>query len=407
MHKNLAWTAVSIGSRLMTNLLLFIILARAWGPGGFGTFSVAFSTATLIALIVDFGFAAYVLREVGAREELAASLVRDALWAKLLLVLPCCLVAAVVVHASGEAIPLALVAPMLLSAMLLSFSDIFSSALRGVGRFFNESVIVSACNLLQFFASAGAAMAGASAVMVCWIFVAARLVMMLALVVSFVRSHPQSDFRPMGFTRLREVYLALWPYGIDNTLSVGWAQLDVIVVRMLYGTHIVGLYAAGQRVIQGLSAMAPIFGNVVIPRLARAAHSRDSRTVVLSARAMCVIWAVGLVLALPLVLVPQQMTRLLFSTGYVGLAEFLPLFGVLLLTRYLAAGTGMVMTALGLQLQRVVSQGVGLLLFCISVAAVAAGHWPVTVFLLLFAISVLVMAAMNLKTLISLRRGFP
>ena len=149
MKRNFLYTAVSVGSRLLVGLLLFLLLARLWGPAQFGLFSFVFSFSALLVLLVDFGFAVYLLREVAAKPDQAHRLIAEAFRAKLLLMgIAVALLVAGAVLIGPTALPPTLLAPLFLAALAMSFSDFFVSPLRALGRFDLEAALVTLANTL-------------------------------------------------------------------------------------------------------------------------------------------------------------------------------------------------------------------------------------------------------------------
>ena len=47
---------ISTGVRLLTNLVLFVVLAHVWGPVVFGVFMYPYAIASILVRIVDYGF---------------------------------------------------------------------------------------------------------------------------------------------------------------------------------------------------------------------------------------------------------------------------------------------------------------------------------------------------------------
>lgn len=361
MKRNFLYTAVSVGSRLLVGLLLFLLLARLWGPSQFGLFSFVFSVSALLVLLVDFGFAVYLLREVAAKPADAARLIAEAFRAKLLLMgVATTLLMVAGVAIGPAALPPALVAPLFLAALAMSFSDFFVAPLRALGRFDLEAGLVTLANALQFVLAGAVAWQGGSPMQVAWAMVASRCVY-LALawraarkVVPLLRLGAPVASGPLSTLR------RAWPYGVDGMLVTAWNQLDVVAVRVLFGTQAVGLYSAGQKVVLGVGALAPVVGNVMIPRMSRLAADADPAFWKTAAKTGALMGFIGAAFGVPLMLFAQPLADSMFGQSYQGLAALLPLFGGVLLLRYVAASAGVVITAAGFQSRRVVVQLVGL-----------------------------------------------
>lgn len=360
MKRNFVFTAISIGSRLLTGLLLFVLLARLWGPADFGLFSFVFSLVAIIVLLVDFGFAGYLLREVGAAPEHLSQLFHDGLFAKSWLLLPCLTVAAIAAWVLDEAAPAMLLLPLLLAALLLSYADFCIAPLRALGRYDIETGVVVSANFAQFLLAGAVAWQGGGPVQVAWVIVLSRLGYLALAWISLRRTAPAVRGGQRSGEGLRSTFRRILPYGVDGLLTTAWSQLDVVLVRVLYGVQAAGIYVAGQKVVQGAAALAPVVGNVMIPKLARQASRADAELPATAARTRMLMWATGLTFALPLLLVPDFLAALLFGPAYAQLGELFRLFGVVLMLRFVAAGYGVLVTAVGLQAKRVKAQIIGL-----------------------------------------------
>lgn len=393
MKKNFAFTAISIGSRLLTGLVVFILLARLWGPEDFGLFSFIFSAATLLAIIVDFGFAGYLLRELGAEPAHAGALIKSALWAKLSLVLVFLGVAGLLLLAlSSTTAPLELALPLLLAALTLSFADFFVAPMRALGRYDAETVIVTLANAIQFVLAGGVAWLGGTIIDVAWSFVLSRLIYLAAAVVTLRRIMPTLSLRRHGAASPITTLKHVWPYGIDGALTTALGQLDVVAVRVLYGTQAVGLYVAGQKIVQGVSALAPVVGNVMIPKLSRLAQTRDARFPRAAITTAAVMLTIGFTFGLPLIAFPKLASDLLFGEKFQSLALLMPFFALVLIVKYLAAGAGIVITSVGLQAQRVVGQLWALAIFVALLAIAPKTELGIDSFLVAYTGSFLALA---------------
>src|SRR5919198_6566841 len=85
MIRNTMFMAASTLARLLTSVVLFIVLARAWGAQVFGVFAYPFTIASVAVMVVDYGFGLQVVRSVGMRPEAVRDVMRRALAAKGLL----------------------------------------------------------------------------------------------------------------------------------------------------------------------------------------------------------------------------------------------------------------------------------------------------------------------------------
>lgn len=395
MTRNLLYTAIAIGSRLLTGLLLFLLLARMWGPEQFGVFSFLFSASAILALLIDFGFSAYILREASSFPSDVAPLLHAAFWAKCSLV-P---VFVVVTGAAGwvmgvEAAPPLVFLPLIGAALVLSFCEFFIAPLRALGRFDIESAVVVGSNVLQFvtvgcaawFYEAGPATAA-------WALLFCRMFFLVAAYSAAMHVVGALKLLPPSPNAAKATFERLWPYGVDGFLTTAWSQLDVLMVRLLYGVETVGIYSAGQRLVQGLASLAPVVGNVMVPRLTQAFGSGSAQLRSDVRLTHLMLGGMGFLLALPLVLLAKPLVNALLGEQYTELVDLLPWLGLLVFVRFIAASAGVVITAIGMQRRRVAVQMVALSTLVVTSIGLSTSSLELHAFVLALVLSFSIIAA--------------
>jgi O-antigen/teichoic acid export membrane protein len=370
MKKNFVFTGVSVASRLLTSLFLFVLLARLWGPEEFGAFSFLFSLTTILALIVDFGFQGFLLREVAADHERGADFLADAVRAKIFLSVPffCFSMAALYIVRVSSDLTMAIL--LVFAAAFVSFSELYVSVLRAVGRYDVETLVVSAWNLCLFIVAAGAAYLGARPIHIALVLFLSRFIQAIALSRLVNRLLTCKGVLPRrARTPLKDLLRKAAPYGFDSGMVVAWGHIDMIAVRVIFGVHSAGVYAAGQKLVQGLCALAPIVGNVMIPTLSNQAKNHPDKLVSAAYKTMVFLSLLGVLLAALLYIFSGYVIEYLLGSEYSSLDDLLLVFCFLLTARYIAAAVGVVLTSIGLQGKKVVSQILALCMFFLGVLA--------------------------------------
>lgn len=405
MKRNFAFTATSIASRLLVSVFLFLLLARVWGPQQFGIFSFVFSLCGLLILSVDFGFSLYLLREIGADPSRAPVLIAEGLRAKMFLAASMVVLAAIVgVVLGADKVPVALYTLLLTAALMLSFADFCIAPLRAIGRYDLETVLATGGNALQFVLPGGVAWFGGTPVAVAIAIVASRVVYLLAswrMLARTVSLVGLKQARGNVWTTLKR----LWPYGVDGALTSVWSFVDVVTVRILFGAQAVGIYAAGQKCVQGFVALAPLVGNVMIPRLAAKAATRAHDTWRVAAQTGYLMAGLGFVSAVPLIAFPDRIVQLIFGPEYADLSTWLPWFGAILFVRFSGAAFGVILSAIGLQRKRVVGQLVALCVYAAAVLVVAVNGWSIEAALLALLVAMATMGSVYAMNLFLAKRG--
>jgi O-antigen/teichoic acid export membrane protein len=102
---------------------------------------------------------------------------------------------------------------------------------------------------------------------------------------------------------------------------------------------------------------------------------------------------IGLIVAVPLIILPGAITHALFGSEFSRLAEWLPWFGLILFVRYSGAAFGIVLSAIGLQKKRVLGQVLAVVAYAAGMAVVRVCELSVTAALASMLTSMSIMGA--------------
>lgn len=362
MKRHFAYNLISLGSRLLVGLVLFVMLARLWGPAKFGLFTFVFSFSTLLVLLVDFGFHLYLMREVARSPSQAAALIAESFRAKLVLATAAVAIGLCLVAVIGEnALPPELVLPLFLTALALSFSELFAAPLRALGHYDQEAIVVAVSNLVQFVLVGVTAWYGGGVVQVAWAMLISRSLFLSLAHWKIRQAVPLLNLRRSGARVSIATLRRVWTYGVESTLYLAWSQLDVVAIRALFGTEAVGTYSAGQKIVTGLSAFTAVTGNVMIPRLSRLAIASDAAFWTTARNTIVIMTLIGASLAIPLVLFSGHIIDLLYGHHFRNLIEIMPYLGGVLILKYTNVATVAAAVAAGLYRTRILAPLLGLM----------------------------------------------
>lgn len=343
----LLWMGSGTALRLGAGMATFVVMARLLGPQHFGVVMLWLSVATLIALLGNYGFTPYLLRELGARPQATAGLLSQVLTAKLVLVLALLLPALLAMPWLSPAQRWLLLA-MLLAQLADGLAEVFNVGLRATGRFALEARLTGGVALAQLLLVAVGVWLWPTPACAAGAYLATRLGALLASGVLLRRQvagvWPAS--LAQGLTALR----AARAYAADTVLQSLLGQVDSLVLNHYVGPAAVGVYQAGLRLFNGGAQAAPILANVLLPQASAAfAHTEGGRFGGEAARLQWSFMAVGAGFGLVLALAAQPLTALLFGPQFSALAAVLPWLGLLFHVRFFAASWGVVLTAAGAQ----------------------------------------------------------
>lgn len=366
MLVSLSKVATSTGARLVGVMGLYALMARALGPTGFGQFTYWYATGILLAALSDLGFGQRALTSLAAGDD---SDIRESfsslLYARALTIGIAFLIGFAWVIAGSNDWQEAVTALLLLAACLVaSVFEFLAVAMRARGAYGLETKQAIWSALVGNLVAGAAGYATRSAVVAAGVMLVFRS---LTLALQFRVVHRHLGFTgPMLTTaHRREIFNTIRSgasFIADSAAVQAVGYMDVWVARMLLPDPVFGVYMAGTRLMQALLTGIPIAASVFVPNLVRASADRVAmkhQRVMLYA--LCTL--AGLVLCGLLALGAPWVGAGLFGQQFAALDNVLPIIGIAVACRYMAAAPGVDLTATGMQMRRVWANLATLLVF--------------------------------------------
>lgn len=346
--KDVAFMGASTIIRLVFGVLTFIFLARLLGPNAFGVLMLWLSIATLLAMFSNYGFAPYLLKEIGANPDQAMRVMNEVFASKLLISGALIFLAACALPSLDAQVRWVFFL-LLLATLADSTTDFLNVGYRVTNRFSSETRIAALASVCQFGIVVGVVFHISTPVLVASAFLISRL-----CVLGMTWSNQLQYFSKLKPASIDCALLRLRhgaPYALDFGLQSLLGQIDNIIIYHFLGPVAVGLHQAGMRVFLGGSQIANVLGNVYIPRVA-AVFGR-TRRIQHEARTMqTVFFATGATFGLTLAAAAELIVEFLFGSQFSALSALLPWFGLLFFVRFIAAAYGVILTATGMQILR-------------------------------------------------------
>jgi O-antigen/teichoic acid export membrane protein len=341
------------GSRVLAVAVGMVLLARALGPTGFGEFTYALTLASVLAVIPDYGFDLQIVKRVAAQPAQAYPIWRSALRAKVLLTVLAVLLA-FAWFVSQRSVPDEVLVGVILfaSAIALSFGRLNTFAFRGIDRFDLDAATAIGLNGVLILGVVLAIITRPGALSASVAFLAARL-FFLILTTWLVLRVIQHSSTSTPETGARDLLKEGLPYGIHTAVAVMYVSTDTLILKHFAGPTGVGIYQAGVRLVLAAMFLPEVLTSGLFPSFSSAV-ARGSRREALELGSVMnrLMVLSGGVLAVGLILVPDTIRKLAFSSQYGDLDFLLPWFGLIILFRFVSATYGAVATAAGGQRTR-------------------------------------------------------
>jgi O-antigen/teichoic acid export membrane protein len=373
------WTTATWLATAATGPAMTVILVRGMAPTAFGGLAIATSLIGLLAILSGFGLDPTVARyaaawqaSMGSRALLAAraSGMRIACWAAAVSV-PLLLVSLVVSRQIAATRP-AWAAIAVMSAVVLVMP--FKNVLGGLLRAGQRPAVLSVATLSGSVVFAALVITGAVShhLSAPYVASAVSLETLTVVAIRYRGSRRITRERINSSRALRPVVLFGASMVLTGCFGVAIAELDVLVLGIARGAHVVAGYAPASMVANGVMGMPALIGGFFLPAAARAVARGDDAEV-----RHLYHWASkwSLVLCAPLVVLmivdPAGVLNVLFGTRTIGDATALRVLGVGVAGQVLFGFNGLTMDAYGLPGAVAVRQVVSLAasgLLCLTLA---------------------------------------
>lgn len=367
---DLTWLLLSFILRLAAGMAVLVLLARLLGREAFGQFAYSLALATLFAVPANFGLATFVLREIGIDRGRFGPTLAAALTTKLVIA------AAVVLAASGMA---ALLSPELRLPFLLlvlaqladSFAELFNLGFRPGGHYPLEARLAVATSALHLALMASVlALPEPSAAAAAALFCLSRL---LGCAWTWLRTRRlEAPYRLAPLSAVPGLLRRCWAYAAELFQLTAYAQIDSVFIKHFLSIVDVGVYQAGMKLVEGGARLAPVFAQYALPTLTR--HVIAGPRAHGLWRPLAGFALIGALGGGCLALGADLIVEHLYGAQYQPLHTLLPLFGLMLLLRYLETGTGVAVVAAGWQHVKVWFVSFQLLLM-LGLGPWAMRHW--------------------------------
>lgn len=362
MFKNTIFMGLTTAAKMLSGIVVFVLMARLLGPHDFGLIAYSFTFATLLVLIVDYGFPQQILREIGSSPAKASQIVGEVLGAKILLSFLVLLISIIYLSFFTPRQEFAFVFELLLlSCLVASFCELLNTVLRAIGQYKKETNIATIGSLIHFFLLLTVLLITQNVLIVGFAFFISRCIF---LIVSWKAYNSSMGAITFNFEReqILKTLKVGFPYAADAGFTNFFQQIDTLIVKHFLGFSGVGLYQAATKWLQGGMQFAPVLANVYLPTLANNVSSKEKNFKYVKMLNIKML-AIGSSGWLFFTFFGANLSELVYGEQFQKITNIWPFVGFLMWVRYVAASSGVILTAYGKQNVRVYTQVVSLLVF--------------------------------------------
>ncbi len=352
---NSFFSLLSSGIRLLTNILLFLGIARFYGPEAFGQFATAHTFSTLFLILADFGLDLLFTTEVARQRTNADRLFRIFASVKLLFVVASVIGMWLIPFAHNfSAITHWLIYIFSFSVACNALMNFFFALFKGFEQLQHETWVSFIGNvvLLVFMVLFGVLRVPI------WLFAALftgtralGLVLSAIIATRFVRLHTPT----IDMTEWKEVMRQGWIFGVYLVFGTLFFQLDTLLLSLWKGDHAVGIYQSVMKLVAVTLMLPEVVNSALLPVFSRFYNENEQRWVRLGRLLNKTLWLLALPLALIFFVYAEQVIQFIY--GSEEFASAVPLMRVAALIVVLRFGWetyGLMLTTSGRQFVKMV-----------------------------------------------------
>lgn len=365
MNRHKALLTLALLGRLLAGFASLFLLARTLGPADYGVVATVFAYAAIVSLLTDFGFPVTLLRDIGAQPEKAGEFLAAGLRVKTLLAA----IASFILL--GVLITLRLDAPLFwssicvhLAVMAASYGDLALIALRGLGRYDREVILVWSGTILFAAILLAAAWSAPALLPMALALLLARLVQ-TGLAFAGLRNMLTLRFRGPILPHLRSSA----SMAADTFLTALSGQVDVILVSLLLGLEATGLYQLGARIASYALLPSQVLAGVYTPALSALHFARKPEAPALEARMRLEFPLGGLLFGGAVAGLMPFIAPWLFGPAFALPTWAWPGFGAFIFARFATGALGIALVARRMIRARLLGQSLGLAFLCAAMVA--------------------------------------
>ncbi|WP_202940785.1 oligosaccharide flippase family protein [Alteromonas macleodii] len=339
-------SGVAVASTLLGRVVTFIIIAKSLGPVEFGIFAFAYAFCSLFGIVLDYGYTESILKDGVVKFNRSGGVPFSIIQTKFFLFLVLSVILIFLQLYFNFFANSSVVIIIWLSITITSFANVLSTSLRSHGKHGAESIASLLSNSAGLVYCLVIEEVGLE-----YVTYFSSTFLIISVLYSFSVTYIYFKLYGFGFLYFRFGILELKNeiksnilYSLNTLLQRGLAFLDVLILGVFVNPISLGIYQAGQKIMQGLFPGALVLNNVFLPLLSNRDGKRWRKLALI---VMLVSFLSGITLSGTLILTAAPMVKIIFSDEYVQLVSYIKFFAIVIAVRYVASGLAILIISVG------------------------------------------------------------
>ena len=345
ISRNSIYSFLSISFRLVSNVLLFWLIARYYGKDLFGQFSTAQTFAAIFVLFADFGLDMLLTTEIPKDISRARELFQRYFSIKLFLTI-IAFIAMVGIAVSGkfDSQVNQLLIIFGFYAAFTTLSNFLYALFRGFEKLGYETIVSFFVNFFTLILILTLIILEKNIITISLSFVGMRF---LGFIVAIYYAHkilPDITFKP-SFKDVRKILNQVLIFGLFLVFGNLYFQLDTILIAYLLDTESVGIYQSVFKLVVLPLIIPEIFIGSILPALARLYSNEIEKWDRIGFSLYKLLVFISIPISIILFVYPHQIILLIYGAEYVEAIPILRIFSIIVFLRFFSETYGLMLTS--------------------------------------------------------------
>lgn len=265
VFKNAFWLSFGNIVPRLIHAILIIYIARILGTAGYGVFSYVLSFSVFLTTFSDLGLASLLTRELVKKPEEISAYISTTFIIKLVIV---AIMALFAIFAGPALTNIGAAKTLMPIVALLLIFDSLRSISNSITRSQNKMELEAMFNIITeiFVTGFGLAIVFLKPTASALIFgYAAASGVGFAVTVIVLRNYYKDILKNFRLSLVKPILSASWPFAIMGVFGTFMINIDILIIGWFRTASELGLYSAGQRIIQLLYIIPGLIGSSAFP----------------------------------------------------------------------------------------------------------------------------------------------
>ncbi|WP_394167731.1 oligosaccharide flippase family protein [Photobacterium piscicola] len=346
------WSSSSFLFRLLSNVFIYIIIARYYGPEKFGEFSIYILVGSMASLVTDFGTHQRFFQSLSVNE--SQDKINILYSIKIFFILICVFFILLLSIFKGD-----------ICYLLVSLSFIFNLVFdwfliyfRALSKFKKEAKYAFLNNIIFFVFIIILLNISNNMVYLSLVMMISKL---LPLIILYLINKKCFTYK-IRVVKLNEITSHIF-YGLDFIYVNIWTFLDSIIVKFFFNISFFGIYTSYARLSNGIGSLSGIITNVIFSRIAKEAVFKGKKNLIIYTLLFI---GLSIITIIALLFLSDYIIDFLLGDKYSSYSYLLLYLIIPVSIKWISSPLGIYIFSLGYVKARVFIQTLSLIIFLIT-----------------------------------------